>query len=56
MTTRAAPLTWHFDTDVLQAEQAVDGWYALLTTLTPEQADPAEVLRRYKGQDAVERR
>jgi transposase len=49
-------LTWHFDTDVLQAEQAVDGWYALPTTLTPEQADPAEVLRRYKGQGAVERR
>lgn len=49
-------LTWHFDTEVLQAEQAVDGWYALLTTLTPEQADPAEVLRRYKGQGAVERR
>jgi transposase len=49
-------LAWHFDEEVLQAEQAVDGWYALLTTLTPEQADPAEVLRRYKGQGAVERR
>ncbi|MBV7652676.1 hypothetical protein [Streptomyces albidoflavus] len=38
-------LDWHFDQDVLQAEAAVDGWYALLTTLTPEQADAAEVLR-----------
>ncbi len=49
-------LSWHFDRDVLQAEAAVDGWYALLTTLTPEQADPSEVLRRHKGQGAVERR
>jgi hypothetical protein len=43
-------LHWHFDQDVLQAEAAVDGWYALLTTLAPEQADAAEVLRRHKGQ------
>jgi transposase len=49
-------LAWHFDQGVLQAEETVDGWYALLTTLTPEQADAAEVLRRYKGQGAVERR
>ncbi|MFS4098033.1 IS1634 family transposase [Streptomyces sp. AF1A] len=49
-------LDWHFDQDVLQAEAAVDGWYALLTTLTPEQAAAAEVLRRHKGQPAVERR
>jgi transposase len=49
-------LTWHFDQDVLRAETAVDGWYALLTTLTPEQADAAEVLRRHKGQGTVERR
>ncbi|MGW3622454.1 hypothetical protein [Streptomyces sp. NPDC000880] len=41
---------------MLRAEAAVDGWYALLTTLTPEQADAAEVLRRHKGQGAVERR
>jgi hypothetical protein len=47
----------HFDQDVFQAEAAVDGWYALLTTLTPEQADAAEVLRRNKGrQGTVERR
>ncbi|MDX3531476.1 IS1634 family transposase [Streptomyces sp. ID05-39B] len=49
-------LTWHFDEDLLRAEAAVDGWYALLTTLTPEQADPSDVLRRHKGQGAVERR
>lgn len=49
-------LSWHFDQDALQAKAAVDGWYALLTTLTPEQADPSEVLRRHKGQGAVERR
>ncbi|MFJ5534011.1 hypothetical protein [Streptomyces sp. NPDC093261] len=45
------------DRDVLQAEAAVDGWYALLTTLTPKQAGAAEVLRRHKGQQGtVERR
>ncbi|MER6335207.1 IS1634 family transposase [Streptomyces sp. NPDC001034] len=50
-------LHWHFDQDVLKAEAAVDGWYALLTTLTPEQADATEVLRRHKGQQGtVERR
>ncbi|MFG2386056.1 IS1634 family transposase [Streptomyces avermitilis] len=54
--TERPALSWHFDEDVLQAEAAVDGWYALLTTLTPEQADPSEVLRRHKGQGAVERR
>ncbi|MEV4864662.1 hypothetical protein [Streptomyces ossamyceticus] len=50
-------LHWHFDQDVLQTEAAVDGWYALLTTLPPEQVDAAEVLRRHKGrQGTVERR
>lgn len=49
-------LTWHFDQDVLDAEKAADGWYALVTRLTPQQADAAEVLRRYKGQGVVERR
>ncbi|MFJ8478261.1 IS1634 family transposase [Kitasatospora sp. NPDC094011] len=49
-------LTWHFDQDVLAAEAAADGWYSLVTALTPEQADAAEVLRRYKGQGVVERR
>ncbi|WP_330433966.1 IS1634 family transposase [Streptomyces sp. NBC_00825] len=49
-------LEWHFDDGVLQAEAAVDGWYALLTTLPAEQADPGQVLIHYKGQGAVERR
>jgi transposase len=49
-------LAWHFDQDVLDAEAAADGWYCLVTTLTPEEADAAEVLRRYKGQGVVERR
>ena len=49
-------LVWSFDQDVLDAETAADGWYCLVTTLTPEQADTAEVLRRYKGQGVVERR
>jgi transposase len=49
-------LTWHFDQDVLDAEAAADGWYSLATSLTPNQADAAEVLRRHKGQGVVERR
>ena len=49
-------LAWHFDQAALDTEAATDGWYALLTNLDPEQADAAEVLRRYKGQEAVERR
>ena len=49
-------LAWHFDQDVLDAQTAADGWYALVTRLTPEQADAAEVLKRYKGQGVVERR
>ncbi|MFE5580398.1 IS1634 family transposase [Kitasatospora sp. NPDC056531] len=49
-------LTWHFDQDVLEVEAAADGWYALVTRLTPNQADAAEVLKRYKGQGVVERR
>lgn len=47
---------WHFDQDAIDAEAATDGWYALLTNLDPTDADPAEVLRRYKGQTAVEQR
>jgi transposase len=35
---------------------ATDGWYGLVTNLTVEQADAAEVLCRYKGQEVVERR
>src|SRR5512142_451297 len=48
-------LSWSFDPDVLAAEAATDGWYALLTNLDPA-VTPAEVLLRYKGQEAVERR
>ncbi|MFF2964567.1 hypothetical protein ACFVT1_38090 [Streptomyces sp. NPDC057963] len=49
-------LDWHFDEDVLNAEAAADGWYALLTSLSAEEADPGQVLVHYKGQGAVERR
>jgi hypothetical protein len=49
-------LSWSLDQACLDAEQATDGWYGLLTNLTPERADAAEVLRRYKGQEVVERR
>jgi transposase len=49
-------LAWWFDPDALAAEQATDGWYGLLTNLDPAQADAAEVLARYKGQEVVERR
>ena len=49
-------LNWHFDEQALAAEAAHDGWYALLTNLDPTDADAGEVLRRYKGQEVVERR
>jgi hypothetical protein len=49
-------LAWWFDQAALEREQATDGWYALLTNLDPAQADAAEVLARYKGQEVVERR
>jgi transposase len=49
-------LTWSFDQNAIDAEAARDGWYALLTNLHPDEADTAQVLRRYKGQEAVERR
>ncbi|MEV6332366.1 hypothetical protein [Streptomyces sp. NPDC051909] len=49
-------LTWHYDQEALAAEAATDGWYALLTTLDPAEADVAEVLVCYKGQPAIERR
>jgi transposase len=49
-------LAWGFDQAALAAEQATDGWYALLTNLDPTHADAAEVLARYKGQEVVERR
>jgi transposase len=49
-------LEWSLDQAALQAEAATDGWYGLVTNLAVEQADAAEVLRRYKGQEVVERR
>ncbi len=49
-------LTWHFDEEALTAVATTDGWYALLTNLDPHAADASEVLRRYKGQEVVERR
>jgi transposase len=49
-------LTWRFDSDSIDAEAATDGWYALLTNLDPDQANAAQVLTLYKGQEAVERR
>ncbi|OEJ48563.1 hypothetical protein AR457_35125 [Streptomyces agglomeratus] len=49
-------LTWHFDQDVLGAETAVDGWWALITSVPAEKAGPAHVLIHYKGQGTVERR
>lgn len=49
-------LAWEFDAQALQAEAAADGWYALLTNLDAAHADAAEVLIRFKGQEASERR
>ncbi|WP_037274210.1 hypothetical protein [Kibdelosporangium aridum] len=46
-------LHWWFDQDALDAETTTDGWCALLTNL-PADVDPAEILRRYKGQEVVE--
>ena len=48
-------LAWWLDQDAIDAEAATDGWYALLTTLDAC-ITAAEVLLRYKGQEAVERR
>jgi len=49
-------LTWTLDHNVIDAEAASDGWYALLTNLPEDQADAATILTLYKGQEAVERR
>ena len=49
-------LSWHFDQAAIDAEAATDGWYALLASMDPDQAGPAEIFRRYKGQHIVERR
>ena len=55
-TTGKPVFQWHFDQQAIDAEAAGDGWYALLSNLDPDEADPGEILRRYKGQPAVERR
>jgi transposase len=47
---------WHYDQTAIDAEAATDGWYALLSNLPPQEADPAEILRRYKHQPVVEQR
>jgi transposase len=47
---------WHYDQSAIDAEAATDGWYALLSNLPPDEAGPAEILHRYKGQPAVEQR
>ncbi|MET7666453.1 IS1634 family transposase [Streptomyces sp. NPDC005373] len=49
-------LAWHFDQESLDAEAAVDGWYALLTSRPAQRSGPGQVLIDYKGQGAVERR
>jgi transposase len=49
-------LAWSFDQAAINAEMAVDGWYALLTNLPADQATAPQVLLHYKGQGAVERR
>jgi Domain of unknown function (DUF4277) len=49
-------LEWSFDQAALAREAASDGWYGLLTNLTVDQANAAEILCRYKGQEVVERR
>lgn len=49
-------LVWSFDDQALAAEAAIDGWHALLTNLDSAHTDAAGVLRRYKGQETVERR
>lgn len=51
--------TWHYDRQAINAEQATDGWYALLTTVSatgPGALDAAGVLTAYKGQEVSERR
>jgi transposase len=49
-------LSWWFYQDAVDAEAAADGWYALLTSLDKDKASAAEVLLRFKGKEAVERR
>jgi transposase len=46
---------WSFDQAAIAAETAADGWYALLTNLSPD-IDATEVFLCYKDQPTVERR
>lgn len=54
--TRKPLPVWHFDADTLAIDEAADGWFALLTNLTVDEADAGQVPITYKGQEAVERR
>jgi len=51
---------WSFDTDVLAAEAAADGWYSLVAPLPAPGREPErtaeQILLDYKGQSSVERR
>ena len=49
-------LTWWSGQAAIDAEAATDGWYALLTSIDAKTETAAEVLLRYKAQEAVERR
>ncbi len=42
-------LAWRWDQTALDAEAAADGWYALLTNLSADEADIAEVLHRCRS-------
>ena len=55
-TTGKPALAWEFDAQALQAEAAAGGWHALLADLDPAEAGTTEVLIRFKGQEASERR
>lgn len=49
-------LQWDFAAAAIQAAERLDGYYVLLTSLPPEQADPSSLLRRWKQEWLVERR
>jgi transposase len=49
-------LQWDFDQAAIAAEAASDGWYALITNIPADQANPAEIFLHYKGQPIAERR
>lgn len=48
--------SFSINSQALAATQALDGFYVLLTNIPSDQADPCEILCRYKGQHKVERR